>query len=159
MKRREFLKVAAGLFGSLVASPAQVFSPPRECFLSLDHKGLMGLYSHLGVLPATRELSICEGRLLDIDGWDGTGYPCLVENACTFGPEPPRVWVHDFDLWNFRHDDPHQPIWKRPDFKGVSHWLWHAKRRFGAAYNQVIEAGGGWLSRELESSQDAKRTK
>lgn len=145
--RRDFLKSMAALVAPLVVKPLPVFVPPREPFVQLGRKSLDGLYSHLGVLPSTKELSICEGLLLDIDAWDGTGYPCLVENACTFGQDKPRAWVYDFDLWNFRHDDQFGPLWKRPDYAGMnSHCEWHARRRFGDSFDEVVRQGGGHLS-------------
>ncbi len=149
--RRDFLKSMAAIVAPLVVQPLAVFVPPREPFVQLGRKSLDGLYSHLGVLPVTDELSICEGRLLDIDGWDGTGYPCLVENACTFGPNPPRAWIYDFDLWNFRHDDHLQPVWKRPDFAECnSHAEWYARQRFGDDFARIVIRGGGLLSRRVK---------
>lgn len=111
MKRREFLKGIALLFAPLPLIPVRAFVPHRDPFVRMGRTGLSSLVSHLGVLPITEELNVCEGRILDMEAWDGIGYPVLVENACTFGRNRPRVWVYDFDLWNFRDDDHLQPIW------------------------------------------------
>ena len=149
MERREFLKAAAGLMASVVAVPVRVFVSPREPFVR-HSSGLDGLYSHLGVLPSTDELNICEGQLLEIGNWDGTGFPCLIRNACTFGGEAPRAWIYDFDLWNFRHDDEFGPRWKHPEGKRFpSHAAWHAYRRFGADLRRVVIAGHGAIARQL----------
>lgn len=148
--RREFLKSVAALLAPVVVKPLQVFVPPREPYVQ-HRESLMGLYSHLGILPSTKELSICEGHLLEIDGWDGVGYPVLIENACTYGPEPPRVWVYDFDLWNFRHDDDFGPLHKLVDWNiFVGHHHWHAKRRFGRDFEEIARTGGGMLARQLK---------
>jgi hypothetical protein len=147
--RRDFLKGCAGILGLLVAEPLRLFVPPREPYVR-QAPGLDGLYSHLGILPWTEELNICEGCVLDIDRWDGTGYPVLIENRCTFGGNPPRVWVYDFDLWNFRHDDAFGPIWKRPDYAGLpNHNAWHATRRFGSDFERMCRTGGGMLGRQM----------
>lgn len=156
--RRDFLKSMAALVAPLVVKPLPVFVPPREPYVQLGRKSLDGLYSHLGVLPSTNELSICEGVLLDIDGWDGTGYPCLVENACTFGPNPPRAWIYDFDLWNFRHDDEFGPLWKRPEYAEMnSHAEWHARRRFGDSFDEIVTKGGGSLVRRVQKRWHLER--
>lgn len=92
------------------------------------------------------ELSICEGNLLEIEDWDGIGYPCLVSNACTFGPNPPRVWIYDFDLWNFRDDDFLGPLWKLPEYDNFpNHNAFFAHRRFGSHVADVVHKGGGFL--------------
>lgn len=149
MDRREFLKLAAGLMAHVAAVPVGIFVPPREPFVR-HGSGLDGMYSHLGVLPITDELNICEGILLDIGQWDGTGFPCLVQNACTFGPRPPEAWIYDFDLWNFRHDDALGPRWKHPDGKRFpSHGAWHAHRRFGRDLHSIVTAGRGAIARQL----------
>ncbi len=148
MERRDFLKVAAGLMASVVAIPSRLFVPPRKPFVR-HSSGLDGLYSHLGVLPSTNELNICEGVLLEIGNWDGTGFPCLVQNACTFGREPPRVWIYDFDLWNFRHDDV-GPMWEHSVGRRFpSHAAWYAHRRFGTDLRSVVIAGQGAIARQL----------
>lgn len=149
--RREFLKRCGGLLASVIAIPVPIFVPPRQPFVRFG-TGLDKLYSHLGVLPHTDELNICEGRLLEIADWDGTGFPCLIQNACTFGPNPPRAWIYDFDLWNFRHDD---DLWDQLGPKAFyeisrkhdGHHGWYASRRFGADYQRIATAGGGMLSR------------
>lgn len=148
--RRDFLKQCGGILGILIAEPIRLFVPPRDPYV-YQARGLDGLYSHLGVLPCTKELNICEGSLLEIGDWDGVGYPCLVENRCTFGPgSPPRAWIYDFDLWNFRHDDEFQPVWKRPDFAGLpSHRAWHAIRRFGDDFERIARTGKGTLYRQM----------
>lgn len=149
IRRRDFLKATAGLMASLVAAPVRVFVPPREPFVYIA-PGLNGLCSHLGILPSTSELNICEGKLLEIGDWDGTGYPCLVENWCTFGPgERARAWIHDFDLWNFRHDDDLGLMHRHPEGRQFSSRnAWHAYRRFGQDWRQIAKAGGGWLARQ-----------
>lgn len=152
--RREFLKVCGGLMAAAVAAPVAVFVAPRRPFVQ-HAPSLYGLYSHLGILPVSQELNICEGRLLDIGDWDGTGYPCLIENACTFGPEKPRAWIYDFDLWNFRHDDALIEAIGREAFRDKrmeynSHSHWYAHRRFGADLARVAECGNGRIwNREL----------
>lgn len=148
--RRDFLKQCTGILGLLIAEPVRLFIPPREPY-ARQAPGLDGLYSHLGILPMTKELNICEGLICEIGDWDGTGYPVLVENVCTFGPGPrPRAWVYDFDLWNFRHDDEFQPVWKRPDFAGLpSHRAWHAIRRFGDDFERIARTGKGTLYRQM----------
>src|SRR5688500_362342 len=98
LNRRDFLKTAiASMVPLIVPVPLRLFTPPREPFVKLGLYALDGLYSHLGVLPSTNELNICEGKLIEIGEWDGNGYPCLVENACTFGSNRPRAWTYDFD--------------------------------------------------------------
>lgn len=127
MDRRQFLKKSAILMAGMVALPVPVFVPPREPFVYIT-PGLDGLYSHLGILPSTKELSVCEGRLLEIGDWDGTGYPCLVENACSFSRVPQRAWIYDFDLWNFRHVDTFGMLLSDPfglQFPNLSTWFAH----------------------------------
>jgi len=147
--RRTFLKIVASLMAPMIDVPIRAFVPPRDPFV--HHAiGLDGLYSHVGILPITRELNICEGLLLDIGDWDGTGYPCLVQNACTFGKSPPQVWIYDFDLWNFRHDDhldPPRNVCHGHRFQ--SHSAAHAYRRFGKGLRTVVMAGRGPLARQL----------
>jgi len=104
-------------------------------------------------LPVSTELNICEGRLLEIGNWDGTGYPCLIENACTFGNNPPKVWIYDFDLWNFRHDLDNKNLKNksanRITKKFVNMHAWHAYRRFGNDFERIIKTGDGMLSRQI----------
>jgi len=148
MKRRDFLKNSASAMAALVVLPLPVFIPPRDPFISYQ-KSLMNLYSHLGVLPSSKELGICEGELLEIGSWDGIGYPCLIENVCCYGNPRPRVWIYDFDLWNFRHDDHKRCEWfKVKDFYPNSH-LWHAHRRFGEQLEKIVDTGGGFLKKYL----------
>jgi len=150
MHRRTFLKGIAASLASLQVIPVRAFVPPREPFVQMNRKGLDALVSHLGVLPVTRELSTCEGVILDMEAWDGTGYPCLVQNVCTFGPQKPQAWVYDFDLWNFRHDDHLGPLHLLPEFQGFnSHAAFHASRRFGEHWIDVVRKGGGFISRQI----------
>ena len=148
MKRRTFLKLAASLMTPLASEPLRVFVPPREIYLQhQDDRGLMSLVSPLGVLPRIRELGGCEGRVLDVDDWDGIGYPVLVENACTFGQTKPRAWTYDFDLWNFRHDDViGRSICTAESRRFNSHAAWYAFRRFGKDTPRILREGGGWLA-------------
>ena len=60
--RRDFLKQCGGILGILIAEPIRLFVPPRTH--ACIRPRLDGLYSHLGVLPCTKELNICEGSLL-----------------------------------------------------------------------------------------------
>lgn len=151
MQRREFLKFSAGALAAAITQPLELFVPPRDPYLQhQDSRGLYSLVSHLGVFPVSRELGICEGKVLEIGDWDGVGYPCLVENACQFGPNPSRVWVYDFDLWNFRHDDELGVWWRHPagrHFK--NHAAWFAQRRFGRDLKEVVMQGGGCLARDF----------
>jgi hypothetical protein len=151
MNRRDFLKISiASMVPLIVPVPLRLFTPPREPFVKLGLYALDGLYSHLGVLPSTRELSICEGKLLEIGKWDGNGYPCLVENACVMGSNKPQAWIYDFDLWNFRHDDDLGPMWKHPEGKKFnSHNAWYASRRFGVDTKKIVSNGNGFLSRQM----------
>jgi hypothetical protein len=91
--RRSFLASVGALFVPLSIIPVPAFVPPREPFVRMGRRGLDELVSQLGVAPTTSELSICEGVILKIEDWDGVGYPCLVQNACTFGANPPCVWL------------------------------------------------------------------
>jgi hypothetical protein len=149
MKRRDFLKTSAGLIIGLSLPLPAVFIPPREPFVRFS-KGLDNLYSHLGILPVSEELNVCEGNLLEIGKWDGIGYPCLIRNACCFSKNPPQVWVYDFDLWNFRHDD-HLGLWTRhseaENFR--NHASWYAYRRFGEDWQRIAIQGGGWLGQRI----------
>mgnify|MGYP006935478883 CR=1 FL=1 len=148
MLRRDFLKAIAAVLAPLPLIPVSAFVPPRNPYIQMGKHGLMGLVSHLGVLPVTTEINICEGRILDIDGWDGTGYPVLVENACTFGSEKPRAWIYDFDLWNFRDLDHMTRFWARPETQRYqSMAAFYAHQRFGDGVVQTIALGGGSLSR------------
>lgn len=149
MNRRDFLKSAIIALTPLIVEPVRLFIPPREPYVRFGH-ALDGVYSHLGVLPASKELNICEGALLEIEAWDGVGYPCLVQNVCTFGPNPPRAWIYDFDLWNFRHDD--QIIHSPERLEYPNHAAWHATRRFGDDAKRIVLAGGGFLSRRMYGS-------
>lgn len=151
MNRRDFFKTAfVALSPILLPDPIRLFVPPRKCFVSLSHTPLMRLVSQLGVRPTTDALSICEGIVEVIQDWDGIGYPCLVKNVCTFGPQPPRAWIYDFDLWNFRHDDHLGPMYKHPEGKHFnSHAAWYASRRFGSDAGKIIHAGGGWLRNQI----------
>lgn len=151
MRRRDFLKCAAALLAPLATKPLEVFVPPREIYLrNQGDRGLMSLVSHLGVLPVSAELNICEGRVLEVGDWDGIGYPVLVENVCSFGANRPRVWTYDFDLWNFRHDDDiPQGIRLAESRRFNGHAAWYASRRFGSDSRQIIQSGGGPLLRRL----------
>ena len=151
MKRRSFLKLAAGLMAPAIGLPVPSLIPPREPYVLLD-RGLNGLVSHLGVLPITDELNMCEGSLLEIGQWDGTGFPCLVRNACRFGGHNPAIWIYDFDLWNFRHDDELREQMGQKRFMAAcqyynSHAALHAVRRFGDDITTVVRHGGGPLRR------------
>ena len=151
MLRREFLKLAAALMAPLASEPLRVFVPPREIYLQHQSDGgLLSLVAHLGVLPSTNELSICEGQVLEVGDWDGIGYPVLVENACTFGKDKPRVWTYDFDLWNFRHDDDiPREVCIAESRRLNSHAAWYASRRFGRDTRKIVTEGGGWLARRF----------
>lgn len=145
--RRDFLKIMAAVMAPLLIKPLEVFTAPRQPFIGLRTEPLMNLYSHMGVLPPTG-LSVCEGRLLEIEDWDGTGYPCLIENACTFGPDRPRYLIYDFDLYNFRHFDHLDLNWASPEVKGWPNMAsYHAKKRFGAAFRSVVKQGNGPMKR------------
>lgn len=148
MNRRDFLKGVAALLAPLPHVPVNAFVPPRLPFVQMGRPGLLGLVQHLGVLPVTRELSICEGRVLDVEDWDGTGYPCLVENACTFGADRPRAWIYDFDLWNFRDLDHMGRFWSRPEVQRYTCTAaYYAHQRFGEGVFETIRLGGGSLYR------------
>ena len=149
INRRDFLKITAGLFVPLLTKPVVSLIPPRKPFVhpSDRNRGLAGLYSHLGVLPSTRELNICEGIILEIEDWDGTGYPCLVQNVCTTGNI--RAFIYDFDLYNFRdyQDEAHRLRFEQSGINGgcggctsrticLSH-------RFGDDAEIVVKTGGG----------------
>lgn len=151
MKRRDFVKSLAVAMAALSSVPVHAFVPPRNPFVRMNRgNGLESLVQHLGVCPSSPGLSTCEGTILDMEDWDGTGYPCLVRNACSFGPDPSKVWVYDFDLWNFRDDD-------YLDGHGIYRWQllekygfqnthsFYAWRRFGPNVQRVVERGGGWL--------------
>ena len=139
MRRRDFLKLTAAILVPLIDVPTTILVPDRRPFIRPD-----GLYSHLGIFPITKELNICEGWIREVGDWDGQGYPCLVENACTFGRERPRVWIYDVDLWNFRDDNSRDLTRNRMHFNSqaaVSAW-----KRFGNDTVHIANAGGGRLS-------------
>jgi len=156
MDRRAFLKTIAASLAAMPLIPVPVFIPPRRPFVKMNRGGLLGLVSHLGVLPTTRELNICSGRVLKIDRWDGTGYPCFVENVCTFGSGPrPSAWIYDFDLWNFRDDDHLGPLHRLSEFNGFNnHHSFYASRRFGKHWTEVVTQGGGWLRNHLPAKRE-----
>jgi len=144
------------MVGSLAAMRLRLFVPPREPYVAFNG-GLDGLYSHLGIFPASKELSTCEGRLLKIAKWDGIGYPALIQNACSFGAKPPEVWVYDFDLWNFRHDDDLMAQIGKPAFlaecRRHNGWgIWYAHRRFGNDMPRIAIAAGGSISRRMHTT-------
>ena len=151
MNRRDFFKTAFAAMGAvIVPEPLRLFIPPRLPFVTMNHTPLMRLVSQLGVMPTTDALNICEGVIEEIQPWDGIGYHCLVKNVCTFGTNPPRCWIYDFDLWNFRHDDNMGPMYKHPEGRKFnSHAAWYASRRFGGDAGKIIHAGGGWLRKQI----------
>lgn len=153
MKRRDFIKSVAAALAGLAAVPVHAFVPPRRPFVRMNRgRGLEDLVEQLGVCRYPPGLGMCEGKILDMEDWDGTGYPCLVENRCTYGPNPPREWIYDFDLWNFRDDDYIDDL-----NEGIHRWqlleqhnfqntaAFYAWRRFGPNVHQVVQQGGGWL--------------
>lgn len=147
MKRRDFLKTISSSLAIFTTNPISVFVPPRVPFVGF-YGGKNGLYSHLGILPISDELNICEGSLLEIGNWDGTGFPCLIENICCFGFQKPKVWVYDFDLWNFRHDDNlGRDLINKKTTEFNSHAAWYAYRRFGKEYKTIAQEAGGWLGK------------
>ena len=153
VNRREFLASCVGLLSASIARPAKLFIPPREPYVYLA-PSLMGLYKHLGVLPVSEELSICEGMLREVQDWDGVGYPCVVENACCSSPGRCAV-VYDFDLYNFRHDDALRERMGRDAYNAQirlynNHAGWYAHRRFGADAFGLIREGGGWLTKWVD---------
>jgi hypothetical protein len=155
--RRDFLKVIAAALAPLVAKPLPVFVPPREPFVKIL-PSLDGLYSQLGILPTDQGLSTCEGAIREILPWDGTGYPVVIENVCTFGPTKFISTIYDFNLWNFRHDDHLQPIWQHPEGKTFkSHAAWFAFRRFGEEWQSIAAASGGWLANHPAQPPSAKQ--
>lgn len=152
MKRRDFIKSIAFALSGLSIVPVEAFVPPRKPFVRMGRPGLGSLVEQLGVCKSYTGLSICEGEVIDMEDWDGTGYPCLVENRCSFGPNPSRDWIYDFDLWNFRDDDyidrPHYgpqmwSILREHGFQSTN--AFYAWRRFGPHVHKVVSNGGGWL--------------
>jgi hypothetical protein len=151
MNRRDFFKTAfLAVAPLLLPNPVRLFVPPRRCFVNLNLTALNRLVSQLGVMPTTDALNVCEGVVEEIAPWDGIGYHCLVRNACTFGANPPRVWIYDFDLWNFRHDDHMGAMHLHPEGRKFnSHAAWYASRRFGADAGKIVHASGGWLKKQI----------
>lgn len=151
MNRRDFFKtVLAAVSPLILPDPIRLFVPPRRCFVTMDATGLNRLVSQLGVMPTTDALNICEGMIEEIRPWDGIGYHCLVKNVCCGCVNPPRTWIYDFDLWNFRHDDHLMPMHKHPEGRKFnSHASWYASRRFGADAGKIVHAGGGWLRKQI----------
>lgn len=145
MIRRDFIKSIAASLAIFTVNPTGIFIPPRKSFVDF-YPGLNGLYSHLGMMPLTDELGGCEGNLIEIHDWDGTGYPCTIENACTFGVDKPTTLIYDFDLWNFRHDNHiHKSVLLRELSKFKNHNEWYAFRRFGEDYKKIAKISGGFL--------------
>lgn len=149
--RRDFFKSVATLLAAIHTVPITSLVPPRSPYVRLGRRSLWSMVSHLGVLPSTNELSVCEGSLLDIEPWDGTGFPCLIANACSFGPNRERVWVYDFDLWNFRDDDHLGRLHELPEYQHFnSHASFYAARRFGENLPDVVKSGNGWLRNQFK---------
>lgn len=149
--RRAFLKIGAAAFSVATTTPIIKMIPRRMPFVQMGRGGLMDLASHLGVLPSSSELGICEGVVRHIGAWDGNGYPCTVENVCTFGANRPVAVVYDFDLWNFRDDDSIGPLHKNKDYQRFNnHASFYASRRFGKSWHQLATECGGWLKNHPE---------
>lgn len=142
MDRRDFLKTTGGVFAALLIKPVISLVPPRRPFVQVL-PGLSGLYAHLGLLPSTRELNICEGHILEIEEWDGTGYPCLVENACSSHPQ--RTYIHDFDLYNFRfYQNEYHNTLRLPSRYACLY------KRFGEDAETLAKTGGGWVGKRWD---------